>query len=120
MTKEDLFTKIREWEIEHGESFNDYFSYDDIGEQSWAFWLLGKGFTERANQIISEILNGKTRISMEILYDIYPTYNEDYTVYSNENYDKNIALIAEFLISTPLYLRRVTEFFEENEDQDEE
>jgi len=111
MTKEELYDNITDWEGDFGESFNDYFSHDYIKDSSWAFWLLGKGFHIHANAIINEILTEKTCIDQEILYDVFPPYDEDDN-FIQENYDKNLMLISEFLVSTPFYLKMVIEWFD--------
>jgi hypothetical protein len=106
----ELASKISKWESEAGESFTDYFMHDNVADNSWAFWLLGKGFTEHANQIIDEILSGNTCIDQGTLYDVYPEYN-DKGEYNHGSWDKNASLWAEFLVSTPFYLDRVIKFF---------
>jgi len=111
MTTGQLYDKITEWEGEVGESFNDYFSHDSIRDSSWAFWLLGKGFNDQANIIISEILAGNKCIDQSILYEVYPDDDEN-DKFIEENYAKNLMLISEFLVSTPYYLEMVTEWFD--------
>jgi hypothetical protein len=112
MTKEELFQKITDWEIDKGESFNDYFSHSNISNQSWLFWLLGKGYIEHANRIIDEILKGEKCIDQVLLYDVY---TEDDALDWEEALDKNTKLMAEFLTSTPYYTNKVTEFFNDEE-----
>lgn len=111
MTKEQLFDKIQTWEADNGESFNDYFSHDSIKDSSWAFWLLGKGFHEHANGIINEIMASTMCIDQSTLYEVYPEYDEDDN-FIEENYDKNLMLISEFLVSTSYYLKLVTDWFD--------
>lgn len=106
-----IYERIIKWEEDAGESFTDYFMHDNVRNQSWAFWLLGKGYTERANQIIDEIINGEECIDQELLYELYdinegPDYHTPFL--------KNVALWAEFLSATPTYVERVNEFFENN------
>lgn len=117
-----LAKKINEWEHDAGESFTDYFMHDNVADRSWAFWLLGKGYTSRANEIIEEIIkqqNSKVHICLdqELLYDIHDqdpwdevskTHN-----WNQENYDKNVMLWSEFLLATSLYTQRVQDFFKE-------
>lgn len=112
---QEIFDKIKEWEHSYGESFTDRFMHDNVRDNSWAFWLLGKGYAEHANAIIIEILAGDTCIDLEVLYNIYPEYNdEDGADWNEENYYKNAMLWAEFLVSTPFYLDKVNEFFKED------
>lgn len=115
---DDMFNKIIEWEHDAGESFTDYYMHDCVREVSWAFWLLGKGFVERANQILNEVeADTKYCLDQELLFDIYPSY-VDYEKescgysWNEENYHKNVRLWAEFLVSSDIYLRRITEWFE--------
>jgi hypothetical protein len=117
MTKEELVEKIRNWESEAGESFTDYFMHDHVKTLSWAFWLLGKGYTEHALVIIRGLEKGETYFDQEELFEIYPEYEglNGYgdPKYSNENYEKNVAVWAEFLVATDVYQKRVNKFFEE-------
>lgn len=110
MTAKQLAEKIRNWEVEAGESFTDYFMHDNVKDQSWAYFLLGKGHVERAVEIVDEIHNGNKCIDQELLYEIYSNDGE----WSEEQYNKNVILWAEFLISMPHYCQKVTEFFEEH------
>lgn len=118
MIKEELVEKIRDWECEAGESFTDYFMHDRVKTLSWAFWLLGKGYTEHALVIIRGLEAGETYFDQEELFHIYPEYegvNEHGDPqYCDENYDKNVEIWAEFLVATDAYQKRVQEFFENN------
>jgi hypothetical protein len=121
MTKEELRDKILDWTYHAGEDFFDYFAHDQVNNTSWAFWLLGKGFSEHANKIIELHVKDKGYVGQEELYQIYPEYialkepdqygNE--TQFSDENYHKNIELMAEFLLATPHYTTKVNKWFEE-------
>lgn len=109
---DDMFNKIIEWEYEAGESFTDYYMHDNVREVSWAFWLLGKGFVERANEILNQHSVAKYSLDQEILFDIYPSYEGENCSWNEENYHKNIRLWAEFLVSSDIYLQRITEWFD--------
>lgn len=112
----ELFDKINAWVENAGESFTDYFMHDNVKDNSWAFWLLGKGYTEHANIIIVEILGGNNCIDQEVLYEVFPEYLDDEgSVWSRENYEKNVMLWAEFLLSTPYYSDKVNKFLNKNE-----
>jgi hypothetical protein len=111
-TAEELIEKIRDWECEAGESFTDYFMHDRVKTLSWAFWILGKGYTEHALVIIRGLEKGETYFDQEELFDIYPQYvGDDGQEWSNDNYDKNVAIWAEFLVATDSYQDRVANFF---------
>ena len=103
--KQQFIDQIKKFEYEAGESFADYFMHDNVKDLSWSFWLLGKGFTERALEIISEIEKGETCIDQELLYFIYPDPDDT----------NNIYLWAEFLSATPSYITRTQRFFKELE-----
>lgn len=116
----ELVQKIREWEVDAGESFYDYFAHDNVNFVSWAFWLIGKGFTEHGNAIITEYRkeeNTTHYVGQEELFDIYPEYvgKNKYgdPKFIEKNYLKNLTLLAEFLLATPVYTERVMKFFEE-------
>lgn len=126
MTVEELAKRIGEWEQEAGESFTDYFMHDRVRDNSWAFWLLGKGYSERANAIIVEILEGRLCIDQQALYNL--NYHPNITVIdgflevlwedeymTSENYNKDILLWAEFLLATPFYTEKITKWLKEQE-----
>lgn len=110
MNKEQLIEKINEWSVDMGESFYDYFCHTSIKDNSWAFFLLGKGYKEQANRIIQLILEGDTCIDLEILYDVYPEYDNE-GKWIEGNYEKNIDIMAEFLVSSDYYREKVTKWF---------
>lgn len=113
MTVKELTEKISAWENSAGESFFDYFAHDRVKNTSWAFWLLGKGFKERGNQIIEIDQKDNGYVDQEILYEIYPVNDEAISIdQAYINNDKNIELMAEFLLDTPVYTKRVMEWFE--------
>jgi hypothetical protein len=61
---------IRDWELEAGEGFTDYF-LDNWAFGSWAYWLLGKGHTEWANKIIN-INEAKGYVDQEDKFEFFP------------------------------------------------
>ena len=108
-----MFQRIIAWERDAGESFTDYYMHDNVRDVSWAFWLLGKGFVERANEILNEVNDDKILcLDQELLYDIYPSYEGEDCSWNEVNYYKNVLLWAEFLVSTDIYLQRITEWFD--------
>lgn len=112
MNIQELADKITEWEHHAGESFTDNFMHDNVKDYPWAFWLLGKGFNERANYIIARLMEGETCLDQELLYEPYPTRDEHGLNWSVEEYEKNVLLWAEFLLATPYYHKKVTRFFD--------
>ncbi len=109
-TKEALASKISAWEMSAGESFTDYYMHDHVKDVSWAFWLLGKGFTERANELIDLIQAGNKCIDQELLYELYPS---DHEGEPTNGYELNIELWAEFLVASDRYWKDITEWFAE-------
>lgn len=107
-TKEALAAKISAWEMDAGESFTDYYMHDHVKNVSWAFWLLGKGFTERANELIDLIQAGNKCIDQELLY-VLCEYNSD----QDAEYEENVLLWAEFLVASDRYWKDITEWFAE-------
>ena len=114
MTSKEIFKKICKFVESYGESFTDRFTHDNVKDASWAFWLLGKGFNEKANEIIKLILESEYGIDQETLYEIYPEQSEDNEEWSEEYWNKNMMLQAEFLSSTPFYLNKVEQFFKKS------
>jgi hypothetical protein len=124
MKQTELFEKIRDWEFDAGEGFYDYFAHDNVSNVSWAFWLIGKGFIEHGNAILEEHdKEGNTTnyVGQEELYEVYPIYQgvNQYgdPKYVEENHEKNLMLMAEFLLATNIYTKRVMDWFKENEQQ---
>jgi hypothetical protein len=112
MNAQELKKTILEWELSNGESFVDYFAHAAIHPPSYAFWLIGKGFQEEGNAIISEYLYSDTEyVDMGIMFEIFPEYVEE--AYSEENFQKNMELLSEFLCATPHYTNKVLNFFQE-------
>lgn len=105
-----MYKRIIDWQMDVGESFTDYFMHDRVKDVSWGFWLLGKGYTKRANEILEEVQAGNKCLDQELLYHVH---NEDDPNYYSHGYYQDIALWAEFLCSTRIYIDRVNEFFAE-------
>lgn len=119
-TKEELIEKISQWESNAGESFTDYFMHDNVNAQSWAFWLLGKGFNKQALNIIRGLEKGENYFDQEELFEIYPEYeyqDDKDPKWLNESYQKNKKVWAEFLTATESYQKRVSNFFKEQEEE---
>ena len=127
LTVEKLSEIISKWERDAGESFKDYFMHDSVKDNSWAFWLLGKGYHERANAIIDLLIEGETCLDQSLLYEInYSVINDDYgdcgEKYIDELgydkamnlYDKDITLWSEFLLSNKYYEKKIKEWILEN------
>lgn len=118
---------IRNFEVEAGEGFTDYF-LDNYPLGSWAYWLLGKGHTEWANNIINKNEAGGY-VDQELKFEYFNSYPHETETSSGswceETYLKNVRVWAEFLVESDQYYRRVNEFLdnyfkptEEEEDND--
>jgi hypothetical protein len=111
-----MIEAIRNWELEAGEGFTDYF-LDNWAFGSWAYWLLGKGHTEWANTLINA-----NEMEKYIDQDAKFMWFDDYVngEWSEELYLKNVRVWAEFLVESDQYFRRVNKFFDEYFTQEEE
>ena len=109
-TPEKLADLILKWESRAGESFADYYMHDNVKDVSWAFWLLGKGFTERANELIDEIQGGNKCIDQELLYDLYGS-EDDFGGWVYESHKRNVLLWAEFLCASNRYFKDIEHWF---------
>ncbi len=109
MEKEKIFKSICEFMDYAGEDFFEYFADEKINIESWAFFLLGKGYIEHANKIIDITYNhdfttlGDPYIKYKYKYSVYPErVNGEYL---EVNHDKNLMLMAEFISVVPYYTK---------------
>lgn len=127
---------IIDWESYAGEEFLDYFMDDAVFVNSWAFWLLGKGFNQRANFLIESILNdhidnldtdSKYHINLTDLY-LFPDENEIHAINTveyrddeklhNELFEMDVKLWVEFLLSTKVYKNIFLDWISSNQPED--
>lgn len=108
-TTEEIVTAIIDWEIKNGESFADFFMFDNVDNGAWAYWLLAKGHVKHANKIIMAIFSGENDIDLEILYHVYDENVDDISLFE-KNMVKNIELMGEFIAETPKYLIELNKF----------
>lgn len=106
MQKEKIFELICEYAKYSGEDFCEHFADDNINVESWAFFLLGKGYTTFAKGIIDvtkDYVYSKDKyIYVGKRYEIYPERVSGEFIQANR--DKNIMLMAEFISLVPHYL----------------
>lgn len=110
---------IRGWEMDAGEGFTDYF-LDNWAFGSWAYWLLGKGHTEWANNLINKNERGES-VDQGEKFEFFDPYldDENGVKWCEETYLKNVRVWAEFLTESDQYYRRVNEFIDGYFKQDE-
>lgn len=116
-----MIVAIRNFEMEAGEGFTDYF-LDNYPLGSWAYWLLGKGHTEWANTIIN-LNEEKKYVDQDVKFEWFnPYYNEGESGWCEETYLKNVRVWAEFLVESDQYYRRVNTFIDGyfNKQEDDE
>jgi len=106
-----MIAAIRGFEMEAGESFTDYFM-DNWAFGSWAYWLLGKGHTEWANNIINKNERGEY-VDQEDKFEFFNSYEYGDNAWCEETYLKNVRVWAEFLVESDQYFRRVNEFLDD-------
>lgn len=111
-----LAQKIRDWEMDAGESFTDYFMEGRVNESNWAFWLLGKGFTQKANWLINEIAK-KSYIDQVEKFHIHYSDEISWSDWDSADaiYFKDFLLWAEFFLGSDIYTARINEWFKEQE-----
>ena len=109
---EELAVKILEWEYKAGESFVDYFMDGKVLPVSWAFWLLGKGYSKHANTLI-DLLTAKQRPDQDIKFSVNVDYESG--SWDQEAYEKDVLLYAEFLTASDRYFKTISEWFAEPE-----
>lgn len=111
MEVKELTQKLIDWEINAGESFMDYFLHDNVKASSWGFWLLGKGYIDFGNNIISKFIKDEY-LEQEELFDVFGADIDD----DSDKWNKNFELWAEFLLATPTYTERVYDFLKDDEE----
>jgi hypothetical protein len=114
-TVDAMVEAIRNWEMDAGEGFTDYFM-DNWPVGSWAYWLLGKGHTQWANNIIN-LYEKKQYVDQDTKFEWFDTYQEG--DWNEDVYLRNVRVWAEFLVESDQYFRRVNEFFDEYNKPDE-
>lgn len=107
-TKEEMYNDIREWEMEAGEDFLDYFGAS-MNEYNFMFWCLGKGYiTEYQLQAFEA--EKHTGTEYLIGTEIYSVVNEE----ENKDWDSACAkayrILADFFTATMTYQKRVDRF----------
>jgi hypothetical protein len=103
---------IRHFELDVGEGFADYFMASwPVG--SWFYFLLGKGHTEWANELINDY-EKDGYVCQEKQFEWFDAYcGEGESGWDEDIYLKNVRVWAEFLVESDQYYRRVNEFFAE-------
>lgn len=102
---DNLVERIREWEMDAGESFTDYFfdrySYDG----AWLDYLDNKGFYELVQEIKQDrytLTTGHVLLCTDQQLKFEP-YNSNWEAangsWSEEEYRKDVALWAEFILA---------------------
>ncbi|ADG59912.1 hypothetical protein Acj9p012 [Acinetobacter phage Acj9] len=118
--------RIQNFELEAGERFTDYFMDSEVFYTSFAFWLLGKGFQERANEQINEInrKGGPRNFSDQaLMFDIHTAPLREFEgrmvcwhLDAGQEYDdalqKDYLLWAEFLTSSDRYKEPFDKYLE--------
>jgi hypothetical protein len=108
-TSEQMYKDIRAWEMDAGESFLDYFD-GSLNEANLLFWAMGKGYIgEEGFKVYEEedVVSGD-----DIVYGCYPysIVKEGENGWKEEEYEKAMRILAEFLASSKTYQIRVDEF----------
>lgn len=124
----DLYAaRIKNFELEAGESFTDYFMDGEVFAGSWGFWLIGKGYTERGNAIINAYnkANKKHWSDQELCFavnasplrwdmdskEFYP-WQLDRDINLDLAINADYKLWAEFLISSDRYYEPFLKYLE--------
>lgn len=109
-TAEQMYEYIRKWEMDAGESFLDYFD-GSLNEANLLFWAMGKGYiTEegfKAWENEGSSVSGDDIVYGEEPYSIVKWDNGEWV---EEDYEKAMKILAEFLASTDTYQERVDQF----------
>ena len=113
---EVLAKQIRAWEMRAGESFTDYYMDGHVKPVSWAFWLLGAGYTEKANFLIDVITkDGGTSLDQTEMFHIHYNDEVSWTDWDAGNaiYEKDFLIWAQFLVASDRYWKDIDEWLTE-------
>lgn len=117
---ENVVNKIRDWELDAGEGFCDYFldSYSYCGR--WKEFLLSKGYDDLVAKIEADVyvLRDGTRFEstdQELKFEPHSRAHENEGGDWDEDiYRKDVALWAEFILLHEDIYTEFNEFLEEN------
>lgn len=114
MNLQEIQGFINLFEERSGESFPDYFSHDYFCEKKWINFLEKKGFKKISLKLKKELEEGGI-LDIEDQFNIYPIYcvQSNYK-FLKENYDKNIKLQSEFILSDKSTYKDFKNFFQRN------
>lgn len=109
-----LAQTLRDWEMDAGESFTDYYMDDRVKPVSWAFWLLGKGYTEKANKLIDDITARRSVGQMDTFHIHYADGMSwsDWDA-ADATYFKDFLIWADFLCASDRYFKDIKEWLED-------
>lgn len=105
--------RIRDWELEAGESFNDYFMHDYTDYENWGHFLIDHGLVQRGELIlkwyIKDEINKQDQNTLFNMYSGTLKYSAEYdTFYFDDDefegdweelYHKDMLLFAEYILS---------------------
>lgn len=124
MIKEEVFSKINEWEEENGESFVDYFN-SDIHALTYMSWCLGRGhITPEKFDLWAEAYNANNLEAEDPNYFVYNAEDHRGDVpfavvisaeWNREDQDKAYGILAEFISEMKVYVGRLKAFLAEAE-----
>jgi hypothetical protein len=115
MTSDEVYESICDWIEGMGECFFDYFCHDNIHNGSWAFYLLGRGFTDHGNTIIEEILASDGYVDQDVLYEIKDPYDMNVSIEQrNAHEEYNLKIMSEFIASNRYYTDKFNEFIKKH------
>lgn len=123
MNKEEILTKILEWEQEAGEDFTDYFGINII-TPNYMFWCLAKEYiTKDQFNLWEKDYSNKKLESDDPNYYIYNNESKHskipYAIVSSDewnekDYYKAYSILAEFISQSITYQIKLKEFLEDN------
>lgn len=113
----EFAARIKNFETEAGECFADYFLDDNVFKTSWAFWLIGKGYNDRGGMIVDMInTKGRSFSDNDLVFNIHASPKGNGVIVKYADYDtahdNDLALWAEFLMSTDRYFKPFLEYLE--------
>lgn len=115
----EIVEQIREWELDHGESFTDYFLDGYSYNGAWLAFLESKGFHELVQEIREDVyvLRDGTKLictDQQLKFEPYSSAHGAEGGYWDEDiYREDVALWAEFMLKDADIFEAYAEFLQE-------
>lgn len=118
MKQKLVYDRIREWEIDAGESFADYFE-SNVNISNFMFWCLGRGYLDVIKFQLWEDAKSDNDCFADFLTVVIDG-GEEYSLVIDTEWEKGEMILAEFISESITYTHRFNQFMSDWNREDEE